>query len=43
MSGPIQKKDFIRRLTVRMKTNEAVSAIWLDAVLDTLYESFKEG
>jgi nucleoid DNA-binding protein len=43
MSEHIQKKDFVRRLTVRMKTNEAVSAMWLDAVLDTLYESFKEG
>lgn len=43
MSERIQKKDFVRRLAVRMKTNEAVSAMWLDAVLDTLYESFKEG
>jgi DNA-binding protein HU-beta len=42
MSERIQKKDFVRRLTVRMKTNEAASAMWLDAVLDTLYESFKE-
>jgi DNA-binding protein HU-beta len=43
MSERIQKKDFVRRLAVRMKTNEAVSAMWLDAVLDTLYERFKEG
>jgi DNA-binding protein HU-beta len=43
MSERIQKKDFVRRLAVRMKTNETVSAIWLDAMLDTLYESFKEG
>ena len=43
MSERIQKKDFVRRLAVRMKTNEAVSAMWLDAVLDTLYESVKEG
>ena len=35
MSERIQKKDFARRLAVRMKTNEAVSAMWLDAVLDT--------
>ena len=39
----IQKKDVVRRLAARMKTDEAVSAVWLNAVLDTLYESFKLG
>ena len=39
----IQKKEVARRLAARMKTGEAVSAMWLDAVLDTLYESFKLG
>lgn len=43
MSERIQKKEFVRRLAVRMKTDEAVSTMWLDAVLDTLYESFKLG
>ena len=43
MSERIQKKEFVRRLAVRMKTDEAVSATWLDAVLDTLYESFRSG
>ena len=39
----IQKKEIARRLAARMKTSEAVSAMWLDAVLDTLYESFRSG
>jgi DNA-binding protein HU-beta len=39
----VQKKEIARRLAARMKTGEAVSAVWLDAVLDTLYESFKSG
>lgn len=43
MSERIQKKEFVHRLAVRMKTSDAVSAMWLDAVLDTLYESFKAG
>lgn len=43
MSERIQKKELVRRLAVRMKTGEAVSTMWLDAVLDTLYESFKSG
>lgn len=39
----IQKKDIARRLADRMKTNETALAMWLDAMLDTLYESFKAG
>ncbi len=43
MSERIQKKELVRQLAVRMKTSDAVSAMWLDAVVDTLYESFKSG
>jgi DNA-binding protein HU-beta len=39
----IQKREIARRLAARMKTTEAVSVMWLDAVLETLYESFKLG
>ena len=39
----IQKKEIVRRLAVRMRTGAAVSAVWLDVVPDTLYESFKVG
>ena len=43
MSERIHKKELVRRLAIRMKTDEAVSTMWLDAVLDTLYESFRSG
>ena len=43
MSERIQKKEFVRRLAARVGTDEAVSAMWLAAMLDTLYESFKSG
>lgn len=39
----MQKKEIARRLAARMKTDEAVAALRLDAALDTLYESFKAG
>jgi DNA-binding protein HU-beta len=39
----IRKKEFARLLAARMKTTEAVSAMRLEAVLDTLYESFRRG
>ena len=39
----IQKKEIAQRLAARMKTSETVSAMWLDAMLETLYESFKLG
>jgi DNA-binding protein HU-beta len=43
MAERIQKKEVVHRLAVRMKTSETMSAMWLDAMLDTLYESFKSG
>ena len=39
----IQKKEFARLLAARMKSSETVSAMWLEAMLDTLYESFRRG
>jgi DNA-binding protein HU-beta len=39
----IQKQEFARLLAARMKSSETVSAMWLEAVLDTLYESFRRG
>ena len=39
----IQKKEIAHHLAIRMRTSERVSAMWLDAMLDTLYESFKLG
>jgi DNA-binding protein HU-beta len=39
----IQKKKIAHRLAAHTRTDEAASAMWLDAMLDTLYESFKSG
>jgi DNA-binding protein HU-beta len=43
MDERIQKKEIVSRLAVRMKTDEKTSALWLDAMLDVLYESFMQG
>jgi len=37
------KKDFIRRLASRMNTNEEEVSMWLEAILDGLYEAFRQG
>ena len=43
MADRVQKKDFIRLLAERRNTTEATAEAWLDAVLETLYDSFKKG
>lgn len=43
MDERIQKKEVVRRLASRMKTDEATAALWVDALLDILYESFRHG
>ena len=43
MTERVQKKEFIGRLAARMATDEKTSAVWLDAMLDTLYDSLKAG
>jgi DNA-binding protein HU-beta len=39
----IQKDELARRLAARMQTDPKTAAIWIDAVVETLYESFKAG
>ncbi|MGI8564937.1 MAG: HU family DNA-binding protein [Pyrinomonadaceae bacterium] len=39
----VQKKEIVSRLAVRMKTDETTAALWVDAMVDTLYESFQRG
>ncbi len=39
----VRKKEIISRLAVRMKTDETTAALWVDAMVDTLYESFQRG
>jgi len=43
MADRLKKEDFVRLLATRMNTDEAVATAWLDGVVETLYESFKEG
>jgi hypothetical protein len=41
MTERVQKQEIARRLAARMNTDEATATAWLDALIDTLYESFK--
>lgn len=43
MSDRLNKEDVARRLAAKMNTDEATATAWLDGVVETLYESFKEG
>lgn len=43
MAGRIEKQELVRRLAVRMQTDETTAAAWVDGVVETLYESFKAG
>ncbi len=43
MSDHIQKKDIIKTLSGRMKTDEETAGLWLEAVLDTLLYFIKKG
>jgi DNA-binding protein HU-beta len=43
MTNRIQKPELARRLAVRMHTDEATATAWLDALTETLYESFQAG
>jgi nucleoid DNA-binding protein len=40
---PKTKKEFIKLLANRMETNEEEASRWLEATLDSLYETFKRG
>jgi len=43
MTDRIQKNELVRRLAARMKTDEQIAAVWVDAIVETLYEAFKAG
>ena len=44
MIGPrIQKKDIAEKLAQMMNTSNETAEEWIDALIETLYESFKEG
>ncbi len=43
MGDRIQKKELIKLVATRMKSNEVTAELWIDTILDTLYDSFKAG
>ena len=43
MPDRINKEEFVRRLAVRMGADGDTASKWVDAVTETLYESFKAG
>jgi nucleoid DNA-binding protein len=43
MAERINKDELVRRLAARMHTDEATAIAWVDGIVETLYESFKDG
>ena len=43
MAGRIEKHELVRRLAVRMHTDETTATAWVDGAVETRYESFKAG
>lgn len=43
MAARIEKDELARRLAARMQTDATTASAWLDAIEETLYESFKAG
>jgi DNA-binding protein HU-beta len=42
MTDRLKKEEFVQLLATRMNADEAPATAWLDGVVETLYESFKE-
>jgi nucleoid DNA-binding protein len=43
MAERIETKAFIHQLARRMQTEDNVAAAWLEATVETLYDTFKAG
>ena len=43
MTDRMKKEEFVRLLAEKMETNESTATAWVDGVVETLFESFKEG
>jgi len=39
----LKKEEFVRFLAARMQADEATATAWVDGMVETLYESLKEG
>lgn len=43
MAERINKDEFVRRVAKRMKVSETRAQVWVDGVLDTMYDVFRSG
>jgi DNA-binding protein HU-beta len=43
MTERVQKDELARRLSARMQSDQQTAAVWIDAFVETLYESFEAG
>src|SRR6266700_1008409 len=43
MAERINKDELVSQLAARMHTDEATATAWVDGIVETLYESFKDG
>ena len=43
MAERIETKAFVHQLALRMQTEDNVAAAWLEAMVETLYDTFKAG
>jgi nucleoid DNA-binding protein len=43
MAERIETKAFVHQLALRMQTEDNVAAAWLEATVETLYDTFKAG
>jgi len=43
MTDRIKKDELARQLATRMHADEAIATAWVDGIVETLYESFKDG
>jgi nucleoid DNA-binding protein len=43
MASLIKKRELVNLIANRMKTDSKTAEMWLDAVLDTMYDVFRKG
>jgi DNA-binding protein HU-beta len=43
MAERMQKAEFVHRVATRMHTDDTTAQAWVDAMIETLYETFKAG
>ena len=43
VSEKVPKNELVRQLALRMETDDATAAQWLEGVIETLYDNFKLG